>query len=63
MVCESQVAIVLGLVLLCIGWAIFHEPSYFIVSLFFTIVGMVVLITGVVAYFIPDIGKVFERTD
>ncbi|MGA2104950.1 MAG: hypothetical protein ABSG06_06115 [Methanoregula sp.] len=62
MVCKSQVAIVVGLALLCIGWAIFQAPENFVMNLFFTISGVVVLITGVVTYFIPDIGKILGRT-
>jgi fucose permease len=58
MVCESLMAVVVGLVLLCIGWAIFPAPAYFLIGLFFTIAGVVVLITGVVTFFIPDIGEI-----
>lgn len=58
MVCKRQVAIVVGLALVCIGWVILRAPAYFVMSLFFTIAGVVVLITGVVTFFIPDIGKI-----
>ena len=62
MVCKSQIAIVVGLALLCVGWAIFPAPAYFVMSLFFTIAGVVVLIIGVVTFFIPDIGEILGRT-
>jgi membrane-bound ClpP family serine protease len=62
MVCESLVAVVVGLVLLCIGWALFPAPAYLLIGLFFTVAGVVVLITGVVTFFIPDIGKTLGRS-
>jgi len=62
MVCKSQAAIVIGLALLCIAWAILQNPSYFVTGLCFTIAGVVITITGVVTFFIPDIGEILTRS-
>jgi len=62
MVCKSQVAIVAGLTLLCIGWVVFQAPAYFLAGFGFTAIGVVLSIIGVLTFFIPDIGKILGRT-
>lgn len=60
-VCDSQVVLVAGLVMICAGWAAIHIFSSYPAGLFFFAAGMVFLIIGILTFFIPDIGVIFGR--
>ena len=61
MVCKSQVAIVAGLVLICAGWVVIYRLASFPVGFCFYAIGIVLLIIGIVTFFIPDIGSILAR--
>jgi|UPI00064FEC96 hypothetical protein len=62
MVCKSQVALVAGLVLICIGWAAVHLCASYLAGFVFFAAGGVFLIIGILTFFIPDIGKILGRS-
>ena len=61
MICNSQVALVAGLVMICAGWAAIHILASYPCGLFFFAAGVVLLIIGILTFFIPDIGKILGR--
>lgn len=61
MVCKSQVAIVAGLILICMGWVVLYRLASFLVGFCFYAIGIVFLIIGIVTFFIPDIGSILAR--
>jgi len=58
---KSQVAIVAGLVLICLGWAVIYLRAAFLLGFCLYAFGTVLLIIGIVTFFIPDIGSILSR--
>ena len=58
---RSMVATGAGLLFICIGWVIAYLLGFFWVDVCFTILGVILLIIGIVTFFIPDIGKIVTR--
>jgi len=62
MIFNSQVAIAAGLVLICKGWVVIYILASFPVGFCFYAIGIVLLIIGIVTFFIPDIGDILGRS-